>query len=335
MLQLSRRKMLLIMTMTLLGGRVSAQSGLESIAAEAERLDQLRSLVVHQDGHRLFAEAFRGPALDQPANVKSVSKTIVALLTGIAIDRGIIDGPNQRVLPLLGRAPFGDIRDTLTVGHLLAMQTGLGSTSGENYGAWVSSNDWVEYALDRPLVGQPGGRFSYSTGGWHILGAVLSRASGQSLHQLARDWLGDPLNIAIPPWVTDPQGRYLGGNDMAISPLGLARLGDMVLNGGQIDGRDVVSQAWLETSWQPRARSPFSGDQYGYGWFLTRYAGHQAAYARGYGGQLLVIVPDRKLSIAITSDPNRPARSDGYFGDLQLLVERIVVDQPSAEGQAW
>ena len=326
--RLTRRELLTasaaVLATTMLGGKVLAQSRFDEIAAEAEGLSQLRSLVIHQRGERLFAEAFRGPALDQPANVKSVSKTLVALLTGIAIDRGVIDGPEQRVLPLLGRTPVGDTRDELTIGHLLSMQTGISSTSGRNYGAWVASNNWVDYALNRPLEGDPGGEFIYSTGGWHVLGAVLSRASGQSLHQLAQAWLGDPLGIAFPPWVADPQGRYLGGNDMAVSPLGLARIGDMIVNGGQIDDQQVVSKDWIDTSWQSRARSPFSGDQYGYGWFLTDYAGQPTAYARGYGGQMLAVVPSRNLSIAITSDPNRPARSDGHFGDLIRLAERIV-----------
>ena len=251
--------------------------------------------------------------------MKSVSKTIVALLTGIAIDRDVIQGVDQPVLPLLGHPRFGDVRDGLTIGNLLTMQTGLASTSGPNYGRWVSSPDWVEFALSQPQ-GRPGGRFIYSTGGWHILGAALARASGSSLHQMAQDWLGRPLDIAIPPWVTDPQGRYLGGNDMAISPLALARIGDMVLAGGQ----GVVSRGWLEQSFRPRTRSPFSGDQYGYGWFLTRHAGQAAAYGRGYGGQMLIVVPGRRLTIAITSDPNRPARGEGFFGDLRRLADRIV-----------
>ncbi len=262
--------------------------------------------------------------LDTPVNIKSVSKTIVALLTGIAIDRGIIEGPDQRVLPLLGKSAFGDDRDNLTIEHLLTMQTGLASTSGRNYGAWVNSDNWVDYALNQPLVDRVGGRFIYSTGGWHILGAALTKASGHSLHRLAQDWLGNPLNIVIPPWTTDPQGIYMGGNEMAISALGLARIGDMVLNGGKMDGQQVVSQNWLETSWQPRGRSPFSNDLYGYGWFLTEYAGQKAVYARGYGGQMLVLVPELQLSIVIISDPTRPARSDGHFGDLEQLLERIV-----------
>ncbi|WBU53588.1 serine hydrolase [Paracoccus sp. SCSIO 75233] len=308
----------------LIAPAVAQPTALVEVTAGASRLDQIHALVIHQNGNRVFAEAFRGRALDRPANVKSVSKTIVALLTGIAIDRGVVASTDQRILPMLGRAPFGDARDEMTVADLLTMRAGLSSTSGADYGAWVSSRDWVEYALNQPLEGAPGGRFIYSTGGWHVLGAALARVSGQSLLQLAQAWLGNPLDIAIPPWVADPQGRYLGGNDMAISPLGLARIGDMVLNGGQLGGQRVVSESWLNRSFEARARSPFSGDQYGYGWFLTRFGGQASAYARGYGGQMLVVVPRRGLSIAITSDPARPARSDGYFGDLRRLVDDIV-----------
>lgn len=218
-----------------LGLRARA-AGLGDVADAAAGLDQLRALVVQRGGERVVAEAFRGPALDRPANVKSVSKTLVALLTGIAIDRGVLSGVDARVLPLLGVEPFGDARDGMTVADLLTMRAGLASTSGANYGAWVSSGDWVAYALGQPLEGRPGGRFIYSTGGWHLLGAVLARASGESLHGLAQSWLGNPLDIVLPPWVADPQGRYLGGNDMAVSPLGLARIGEMVLGGGAIGG---------------------------------------------------------------------------------------------------
>ena len=318
---LTRRRMILASAAALapLGARAQAQP---AWAGTAARLDQLHALVVTRGGAQAFGRAFRGPALDRPVNVKSVSKTIVALLTGIAIDRGVLDGPDQPVLPILGRPAFGDARDTLTIGNLLTMQSGLASTSGANYGAWVNSRDWVDYVLANPS-GRPGGNFIYSTGGWHVLGAALARASGESLLTLARDWLAGPLDIAMPPWVRDPQGRYLGGNDMALSPLALARIGDMALGGGQIGGERVVSKAWLDTSWQPRARSPFSGDQYGYGWFLTRFGGHDAAYARGYGGQMLAVVPALRMSVAITSDPTRPARGEGHFGDLRRLVDEI------------
>lgn len=296
----------------------------DAVVASAQSLDQLHSLVVQRAGNIEFAQAFRGPSLEGAANIKSVSKTILALLTGIAIDRGFIRGPEQQVLPLGRHGGFGDARDALTYADLLSMRGGLESTSGANYGAWVSSADWVGFALSRDLVAQPGGRFIYSTGTWHILGAAVSQACDMSLLEMTRRWIGDPMGLRIPAWVRDPQGYFLGGNDMAMRPADLARIGTMVLAGGRFGDVRIVSEDWITTSLIPRARSPWSGDAYGYGWFLTRFGGHDAAYGRGYGGQILAIVPGLDLSIAITSDPTRPARSGGYFSDLRGLIEQIV-----------
>ena len=316
----ARRTLLLGAPACLLLPRGSAA---QSVAEVAGGLDQLHTLSVSVAGEEVLALAPGGPGLDRIANVKSVSKTILALLTGIAIGRGVIEGPDQRVLPLLGRAPAGDARDALTIGHLLSMRAGLESTSGPAYGAWIASPDWVDAALEGDLVSEPGGRFVYSTGGWHVLGAALSRAADDDLLSLARRWLGVPLGIDLAPWARDPQGRYLGGNEMALSPRALRRIGETVLDRGRWDGAQVVPSRWIDTSWRTRARSPWSGDAYGYGWFLTRFAGHDAAYGRGYGGQMLVVVPARAMVVAVTSDPTRPARSGGYFSRLRGLVDRI------------
>lgn len=295
-----------------------------NLAAHARSLPQLHAIALSREGREVLAIAPRGPGLDRPANVKSVSKTLLALMTGVAIERGVLAGPEQRVLPLLGRAPFGGPGDALTVGDLLSMRAGLESTSGPRYGSWIASPDWVEHVLTRPSAGPPGGRFVYSTGGWHLLGAALSRVAGRSLHALAREWIGDPLGIEMPPWVRDPQGRFLGGNEMAVSPRGLLRIGETVLAGGAHEGAQVIPAGWIETSMEPRARSPWSGDAYGYGWFLTRIAGREAAYGRGYGGQILAVVPEEGIALAITSDPTLPARSGGYFSELRALMDHAV-----------
>jgi CubicO group peptidase (beta-lactamase class C family) len=243
----------------------------------------------------------------------------------------VLPGTEARLLPLLGREPTGDARDDITLGDLLSMRAGLGSTSGGNYGAWINSGDWVDAALARPLEAEPGGRFIYSTGGWHLLGAALSRAAGDDLLSLARGWLGAPLGIDFAPWDRDPQGRYMGGNQMAVSPRGLARIGETVLAEGRWDGEQVIPEGWIDRSWDRRARSQWSGDGYGYGWFLTRLSGRFAAYGRGYGGQVLAVIPEIDAVIAITSDPTLPARSGGYFGDLKGLMAETVaaLDGPS------
>jgi CubicO group peptidase (beta-lactamase class C family) len=290
----------------------------------ARGLEQLHAIVASVDGQIVLAEAVRGAPLDRPANVRSVSKTLVATLTGAAIDRGVLPGVRAPVLPYLAaRAPRGlDPRvEAITVEDLLTMRSGLERVSGPNYGAWVESRDWIGYVLARPVVAEPGTRFAYSTGDFHLLAAVLAEASGSSLLALARQWIGRPLGIEIPPWTRDPQGYYMGGNNMALSPRAMLAFGEAIRRGGS----PMVPAAWIEASWRPRTRSPFSGHEYGYGWFLARLGGEDVAYARGYGGQMIYVVPGVGLTVAITSDPGRPARSEGYAGELHRLVAEELV----------
>jgi CubicO group peptidase (beta-lactamase class C family) len=310
--------------------------GMESLAAamdRARRMGRLHAIVVSRNGTVLAAEAFRGPPVDRPVNVKSVSKTLVAALTGVAIGQGVIAGVGQPLIAHLDPPPGADPRVAdITIGDLLTMQAGLERTSGRNYGAWVSSRNWVDDALRRPFVAEPGARFLYSTGSYHLLGVAISRASGRSLLALTREWLAEPLGAAAPPWTRDPQGFFMGGNNMALSPLALARFGDMAVQGGRFEGWQVLPEGWIAESWTPRTRSPWSGDLYGYGWFLRRLGGHDAAYARGYGGQMLYAVPALGLSVAITSDATQPARSDGYVGALHALIAEAVIPAVEAAG---
>jgi CubicO group peptidase (beta-lactamase class C family) len=292
--------------------------------------ERLHALVIVHRGQPVVAEAFRGPGVERPANVKSVSKSIVAALLGAAVDRGEVSGVGATlgdIAPDLIPAGVDARVPGITVEDLVTMQAGLERTSGAGYGAWVSSRDWVGYALERPLVAEPGGRMLYSTGSFHVLGAVLAEVTGESLLAQARERLGDPLDIDIPAWTRDPQGYYLGGNEMALSPVAMARFGEMLRGGGAWQGRQVLSRAWVAESLTPRTRSPFSGLDYGYGWFLGRAGRHRMALARGYGGQLIAVVPSAELTVAITSDPTLPARSEGYFGDLVRLVSRTIVQE--------
>lgn len=300
-----------------------AQEPFGAADARAAELDQLHALVIADRERVLFAKAYRGPALGRPANVKSVSKTIVAILTGIAIERGVLPDSEARLgdmapdlIPTDADPRVGDI----TMANLLTMQAGLERTSGRNYGGWVQSGNWVANALSRPLVAEPGEQFLYSTGSFHILGAVIAHRAERSLLSLAREWLGRPLGIDVPPWTRDPQGFYMGGNNMAFTPEALARIGQTMLANGRWQGQPVIPEGWIATSWQPRTRSPFSGHTYGFGWFLAEDRGVQVAYARGYGGQMLYVVPERGITVAITSDETRPARSRGYVSDLHRLL---------------
>lgn len=314
-----------------LTGRADTSPGLApkhlaEIEARAAGLDQLHSLVIARGGQIQFAKAFRGPGLEQAVNVKSVSKTIVATLTGIAIARGEISHVGVPILEFLEAPAGADPRiASITVEDLLTMRAGLERTSGRNYGNWVQSQDWVADALKRPMVAEPGGQFLYSTGSYHLLGAILAKAAGQSLLDLAKTRLAEPLGFDLPAWTRDPQGRYMGGNNMVLSPMDLLEFARLWLNQGRAGDAQVIDPAWVEASWTKRTRSPFSRHDYGYGWFLTKASGYQLAYARGYGGQMVYVLPELDLAVIVTSDPTRPARSAGYAGDLYSLLSNTIV----------
>jgi CubicO group peptidase (beta-lactamase class C family) len=296
---------------------------IEETVERAKDLPNLRTLIVSHNGAVLAEQALKGAGLERPTNIKSASKTIMSALVGIAIERGVLQGVDQPVASILAQSIPADadprVRQ-ITIGHLLSMQAGLERTSGRNYGAWISSGNWVRDALSRPFVDEPGGRMLYSTGSTHLLSAALTRASKRSTLELARDWLGEPLEINVAPWTRDPQGIYLGGNEMALSPRALLRFGEMYRQGGMIDGKRVVPENWVKESWTPRTSSPYTGDQYGYGWYIRDMRGHTVYYAWGFGGQMLYVVPSLGLTVVMTSDPTEPSREDSYIGQLHAMM---------------
>ena len=307
-------------------------TGLDHALLDAAALPQLNAFIVARDGRVLAERVFDGPGLDAPVNIKSASKSVLAALAGIAVVRGEFAGLDQRIAPLLGdRVPagVGPRVGQITVEHLLSMRAGLESTSGPSYGRWVSSPDWVGFALSRPFVDRPGGRMIYSTGTSHLLSAALTRATGRSTLQLARDWLGAPLGVTVPSWPADGQGIYFGGNEMRLSPRALLAFGELYRNDGVTsDGRRVLPAGWVRESWTPRARSPWSGGSYGLGWWIGEARGHPIYYAWGYGGQMVYIVPSLRLTAVMTSDADQRSVG-GHVQALHALVAEQLV--PAAE----
>lgn len=290
-------------------------------------LPRLHGMVVARHGEVLFEERFRGPSLSTPVNVKSVSKSLLSALVGVAIDQGHLRGPDQPIAPFFDAYLGADAdprKQDITVAHLLTMQSGLERTSGGNYGAWVSSPNWVRYKITRPLQADPGTTRRYSTGNSHLLSAVLTDATGQSTWAYAQSALAEPLGIRLPQWPTDPQGIFFGGNDMMISPRDLVRVGELYRNGGYLDGQRILPQDWVRASFHPRANSRWSGAGYGYGWFSSYIGGHLAYYGWGYGGQYLYVLPGLELTVVITSDPYSSG-GRGHRSDVQQIVAEEIV----------
>ena len=305
---------------------------LSNLSDDARGYSRLHSIVVAHQGRIIHEHHQGGPGVDAPANIKSLSKTVLAALVGAAIEEGIIESTDQTLVSLLGHrvpdAAAPEVAD-ITVSHLLSLQAGLERTSGQNYGAWVASPNWVEDALTRPFVDRPGGRMLYSTGSSHLLSAALTYTSGESTYALAQRLLAEPLNITIPPWLQDPQGIYFGGNDMQLSPRALVAIGELYRNDGVVvDGNGneqrVLPEGWVARSWTPRGTSRWTGDGYGYGWFITQLGGEDVYYGRGFGGQALFVVPERALTIVMTADPTPPSPGGQFQERLNAMVANLL-----------
>ncbi len=303
---------------------LALEASVQDIIDQAQRTERLHSLLVLRDGETVLEHVQAGDGLDQAANIKSVSKTVMSLLIGMAIERGLIDSVDQPLVSILnGRFPDNATpgSERITVAHALSLRAGLQSTSGRNYGRWVQSDNWVEHVLTRPMADRPGGRMIYSTGPTHLLSAALMEAAERPSRALAEDWLSE-LGIRLNFWPDDPQGIGFGGNDMHISPRDLARIGELYRLNGRINGQQLLSADWIQASWTPYGTSPWSGDEYGYGWFITMIGDQRAYYGRGYGGQALFVLPDAELTVVITSDPNPPS-SGRHFMRIRDLVASI------------
>ncbi len=319
---------LLLASTGLSRAQARADTALGFVLDRANALGPLRCVVVSLDGKEIAARSYHGGSPDTPTNIKSASKSVISALVGIAIDKGVLEGVDQKIAPILAR----DLPDNpdprlaeVTVGNLLSMQAGLGRTSGPNYGRWVSSRNWVRAALAEPFDGDPGGDMLYSTGSTHLLSAILTRVGGKSTLELAREWLGPVEGFSIGAWDRDPQGIYVGGNQMAMSPRSLLAFGELYRNGGRNRAGDqIVSRNWVAESWKVRTHSIYSGDGYGYGWFMREIGGQPVIYAWGFGGQMLYIVPALGLTVAMTSIPDDPSAQSGHRDDLHALLAEII-----------
>ena len=252
---------------------------------------------------------------------------MISALVGIAIAKGHIKSADQPVadfFPELMRDPAAGKR-RITIEDLVTMRSGLASTSGRGYGAWVTSKNWVRYVLARPLEDEPGTRVEYSTGTTHLLSAILTKATRQSTWQFAQAELAKPLGFSLAQWPTDPQGIYFGGNDMLMTPKQMVSFGELYLNDGRVGDRQIVPKAWVEKADDGVGRSRWGSDrEYGHGFWIREFGGVKSYYAWGYGGQFIFIVPSKQLVIVTTSRADVSRERRDHLDQIYELAGQIV-----------
>jgi CubicO group peptidase (beta-lactamase class C family) len=314
--------------------------------------------VVVERGGRLVAELYR-TGRDRPIDVlfglwnplpgevefgpetlhdtRSVSKSVVGLLFGIALHDGRVRGSSDPALALFDE--LADLRtperDAIRLEHLLGMSSGLEWDEGalpndETRLFWTA--DPARFVFDRRLVTAPGSAFHYNSGGTAVLAALLSRASGRSLDALVDADLFAPLLITRWEWARDLRGRPLAFTGLRMRPRDMAKLGRLVLQGGRWKGRQVVPERWIADSLRERLKTGIripeaDGEELGYGqqWWTGRVGWKELdlawAAAFGNGGQRIFVVPDLDLTVVTTAGEYGSAR---IVRTVQEIFEEIV-----------
>ena len=329
-----RRHALGVLRGLLLGGVVSAlphraRAALDVSAIERSAADaDLHSVLVWQRGQMLVEHYRRskdrpvGDWISREVNfgpdvlhdLRSISKSVVALLVGQAVGRGQID----IATPILDFYPAlsdlrRDGRDAIRVSHLLDMASGLAwSETAVTYG--TNANDetrlWWErsparYVLGRPLVAEPGTLWNYNGGHTVLLAEILEQRTGRGLLDLARTELLEPLGITRWEWRSGSNRRPLAYAGLRLTPPDLLRLGQMLLARGEWQGRQVVPADWVSASMQPSITIDKGPFRYGHHWWdgQMQYHGRSLAWTAGVGngGQRLFMVPELDLAVVFTA----------------------------------
>lgn len=301
-------------------------SRMSELLAESERagqVDGLHAVVVVRGGetllehygtgadssweHPLGTVAF-GPATLH--DLRSVTKSVTALLYGIALGERLVPEPAE---PLLRQFPeYPDLatdpqRAKLTVEHALTMSLGLEWREDLPYDspdngeiAMDLAPDRYRYVLERPVVEPPGERWSYCGGATALLGKLIADGTGQALEAYGWEKLFAPLGVGQFHWMTGDDGVASPASGLRLTPRDLARIGELVLAGGAWAGRRLVPAGWISEMLVPRLSTGW-GAEYGYHWYLQTVVGHRTVSAMGNGGQRLIVLPDLELVVAVTA----------------------------------
>ena len=284
-------------------------NALEAVHATFDTFPLLTSVIV-RNGY--IIDEYYKDGYDETSSfvLNSSSKSVTSAIIGIAIDKGYIDGvdvPISEYFPQIleyENAYWGQI----TIWKLLTHTSGISTTDDVLWTEWRSSDNWVDYILNLPIVSEPGTEFSYSTGNTHLLSAILEKATGMTLYDFGKQYLFDPVGMDSVQIELDPQGIADGGNGIWMTPYDMAKFGQLYLNHGVWEGQQIISSEWVEQSTSVQFVRSTGTANYGYQWWVRTFGdqNYAAYFAQGHAGQYIFVIPQLALVITFNSDYTGP-----------------------------
>ena len=296
----------------------SSQGADESLLLEmTEYIDTenlpIHSVLIAKNDYLIYEEYFGGYDQDLRHELWSCTKSVTSTVVGICIDQGYFS-LEDKILELFSERIVENIDDRkqrMTVEHLLTMTTGFEWAGDTQYVSMMSStNDWVQYVLDCPMVAEPGGVFVYHTGASHLLSAIVQKTTGNTTYELAEKYLFNPLGIESVSWISDPFGITRGGEGLYMTPRDMARLGRCFLRNGTWNDEQIIPSNWVSIATCTHTLTNWAAPhtEYGFQWWtystleLNGAIYNNVYAARGMYEQLIYIFPDQDAIIIFTGN---------------------------------
>jgi CubicO group peptidase (beta-lactamase class C family) len=303
-----------------------------------EKISGIKSIVLGRNGVIAAEEYYNGGGADIIHDVRSVTKSVMGLLVGLAIQEGHIQSVDQTV----GEFLVGTLVDTLeqekaeiTIEQLLTMSCGLEwheLDGGNSYGEWYYSDDQIMWVLEQAFIHDPGNGFNYNTGSTHLLSAILTQTTGEKALAFAQSHLLEPIGIEQSDWTTISKPEVLnnGGAGLKISPHAMFTIGNFALNAGVWNQTQIVPAEWVNNCISEQNTTdnaiPYSS-HYGYLWWLGQAHGHDHFFAMGWGGQFIVCVPDFDLVVVATckwSGVGGEQAGQNWYDIFMIIIDDIL-----------
>lgn len=336
----------------------------EETGMDGTRLEQMRvhihkqipgllSLLIVRHGYLVFEEYYHGFHQNSYFSISSATKSVVSMLIGLALDRGMLTSLDQPVLDFFLEYAVSEQdprKRALTLRHLLSLQTGFSREIPDEY--WRNP---VELALKRPMERPPGEQFFYDSQGVDILAGILTRVTGKSAaafadttlfqtlgiwreaaarftwqrdptgaHQWHGDAFWDEQNGYL--WKVDPQGNSTGSFGAHFTAREMAKLGYLYLNQGQWDGQQIISADYVADSTCKHSEGgwPLSVP-YGYLWWITQHKSYDAFFASGFGSKLIYVIPALDIVIVTTASVETARNNPQQEQDIRDLMPHFIL----------
>lgn len=267
----------------------------------------LYAIAVTKNHTLIYEHYFNQHSATELFNDQSLTKGIMSILIGIAIDKGFISSLDEKIIRFFPelKQDTDQRKQTITIRQIMNQASGLYHEDLTRLDKYLSLPAPSEYILDQPLLTDPGNIFHYSNAASHLLSVIITKASGLTTLAFANKYLFGPMKIERVEWMKMNDGYYDGSGLLSIrlSIRDMNRIGLLLLDSGRYDGRQIISSSFIRQSLYPdrmyHTDWGFPGSEYALCWYHKNYKGIHIVYGLGWGGQFNFIIPSLHAVITV------------------------------------